>query len=166
MSNNLSLSTLGEALGLSKGQVSKLAARGMPVDSVEAARAWRAKSLHPSWVPAARGDEAGADGAGPADFWASKARKEAAQAELAELDLWTRRGRLVEVEDVHRALFTAHRMLRDQILSVPGRLAARVVGLAPPAAAELMRTELRACLESFAQLNDAALDRIAEEGRK
>ncbi|WP_133091808.1 hypothetical protein [Thauera propionica] len=38
---------LCEALGLSKGQVSKLVARGMPTDSVESAEDWRRRNLEP-----------------------------------------------------------------------------------------------------------------------
>lgn len=38
---------LCEALGLSKGQVSKLVARGMPTDTVEAAEDWRRRNLEP-----------------------------------------------------------------------------------------------------------------------
>lgn len=40
---------LAEALGISKGQCSKLAARGMPTHSLEAARAWRRRNLDPAW---------------------------------------------------------------------------------------------------------------------
>lgn len=164
--STMTMTGLGEALGLSKGQISKLAAKGMPTDSVAAARAWRAENLHPSWSPEARG-EGGAHGAATAsassEFLASRARKEAAQAELAEIELARAKHGLCEVERVHRALYAAHRMLRDQLLSVPNRLAAQVVGLTPQAAAELMRAEIRRCLEEFSQLNDETLARIAEQ---
>ena len=43
---------LCEALGLSKGQVSKLVARGMPTESVEAAEAWRRRNLEPMMMAA------------------------------------------------------------------------------------------------------------------
>lgn len=41
-------SELCNALGLSKAQVSKLVARGMPTESAEAAEHWRRKNLDPS----------------------------------------------------------------------------------------------------------------------
>ena len=41
---------LCEALGLSKGQISKLVARGMPTSSLEAAKAWRRANLDPGRV--------------------------------------------------------------------------------------------------------------------
>lgn len=45
---------LCEALGLSKSQVSKLVARGMPTDSAEAAEAWRRQNLEPMMAYAHR----------------------------------------------------------------------------------------------------------------
>lgn len=45
-------SELCKALGLSKGQVSKLVSRGMPTETVESAEAWRRKKLEPMMVVA------------------------------------------------------------------------------------------------------------------
>lgn len=160
----MKLVELGAELGVTKAQVSRLAARGMPTDSVDAARAWRAKNLHPSWSDEARGAVGpGVAESGTADYWASRARKEAAQAELAEIELARAKQGLLEVDRVQRALFATHRMLRDQLLAVPNRLAAQVVGVTPAAAAELMRTEVRSCLESFGQLSNEALVRLLED---
>lgn len=47
---------LAELLGISKGAASRLAARGMPTDSLEAAQAWRKTHLNPSRVKGARFD--------------------------------------------------------------------------------------------------------------
>ena len=44
------MTELARALELSKGQVSKLAARGMPTHDVAAAEAWRTEHLHPAWA--------------------------------------------------------------------------------------------------------------------
>lgn len=164
----MTMTALGEALDLSKGQVSKLAAKGMPTDSVEAARAWRAQNLRPEWSKEAREGNAtpagGAEAGSSTEYWRAKTRKEAAQAELAELELAREKQALCEVERVHRALYAAHRMLRDQLLSVPNRLAAQVIGLSPQAAAELMRGEIRRCLDEFSQLNDEGLAHLIEQG--
>lgn len=161
----LTMTRLGEALGISKAQVSRLADRGMPTDSVESARAWRKRNLHPSWSEEARAGTAGeVDAGGSSDYWKSKARKEAAQAEREEISLARDKGALLEVDRVHRALYAAHRMLRDQLLAVPNRLAAQVVGQTPAAAADLMRTEIRRCLEGISQLSDEALTRLLDEG--
>lgn len=46
MSQTLSQSALAKGLNLSKQMVSKLKKQGMPIDSVEAARAWREQNLN------------------------------------------------------------------------------------------------------------------------
>lgn len=46
-SKQLSQAALARALGLSPAAITKFKARGMPIDSVEAAQAWRAKHLRP-----------------------------------------------------------------------------------------------------------------------
>lgn len=46
----MSITEMAEALGLSKGQVSKLADRGMPLEDVSSAIAWRTRYLDPSWA--------------------------------------------------------------------------------------------------------------------
>ena len=46
----ITMTELARALELSKGQVSKLAARGMPTSDVAAAEAWRTEHLHPAWA--------------------------------------------------------------------------------------------------------------------
>jgi hypothetical protein len=46
---SMSQRELGQRLGLSKSQVSKLAARGMPTHDVAAADAWRRHNVMPQW---------------------------------------------------------------------------------------------------------------------
>lgn len=58
---------LAEALGISKGQCSKLAARGMPTHSLEAARAWRRSNLDPAWTKPTSNLAATADERNPID---------------------------------------------------------------------------------------------------
>lgn len=51
----MTMTDLARQLGLSKGQVSKLAAKGMPVDDLDAAKRWRHNNLDPSWAKSERG---------------------------------------------------------------------------------------------------------------
>lgn len=60
------MAALARALGLSRGQITKLAARGMPVDDVDGARAWRRRHLDPSWAKPDPGP-LGASGSGEGD---------------------------------------------------------------------------------------------------
>ena len=46
----ITMTELARALELSKGQVSKLAQRGMPTHDAAAAEAWRTEHLHPAWA--------------------------------------------------------------------------------------------------------------------
>jgi hypothetical protein len=46
----MKLTQLARGLGISKGQASKLAARGMPTSDLEAAKAWRTANLDPAWA--------------------------------------------------------------------------------------------------------------------
>jgi hypothetical protein len=47
---HMTLTQLAKELGISKGQASKCAKRGMPCDDVEAARRWRRRNLEPMMV--------------------------------------------------------------------------------------------------------------------
>lgn len=48
---------LAELLNVSKGSVSRMAARGMPTDSLEAAQAWRKSNLDPVRIKGSRFDQ-------------------------------------------------------------------------------------------------------------
>lgn len=76
-------------------------------------------------VAKTRVDYAAAEGQAPtiAD---SRARKEAADAELAELKLEREKGRLVDAEEVKKTAFKVARTVRDQMLNIPDRVAAEL----------------------------------------
>jgi hypothetical protein len=137
----LSQQDLAAALGVHPSVVTKDKARGMPVDSVEAAQAWRKANVRPRInpsTPSARAaprpssgpppsgsaDAPAADDAKGDDFWVSRARREQAEAELAELKLAEQRGELVRVSAVRSAYAKRAAALRESILQIPARLAA------------------------------------------
>lgn len=182
---NVGVTKLAEALGLSKGQASKLAKRGMPTDCVEAAIAWRDENIRQEWrkgvdkpvTPKDVGPEVhskvrhdapqdlpAADDE-PSDnenYWKAKARREKLLADLAEIELAKARGELVELAAVRRGLSEASRMLRDMVLAVPNRIAAQVVSAGDAGAAQrMMREELRMALEQFARLSGDQLDKAS-----
>lgn len=186
---NVGITKLADALGLSKGQASKLAKRGMPTDSVEAAIQWRDENLRPEWRkgadrPVTQKDvrpevldqvrhnapfDAPADDGKPADapsdnenYWKAKARREQLLADLAEIELAKARAELVELAAVRRGLSEASRMLRDMVLAVPNRIAAQLVATGDAGVAQrMMREELRTALEQFARLSADQLDKAA-----
>lgn len=63
-----------------------------------------------------------------ADYAEARARREAALAELAELDLAQRRGELVPADLIQRHWETLAANTRGKLLNLPGRLAASVMG--------------------------------------
>ena len=65
----------------------------------------------------------------PGDFEEARTRKMAAEAELAELELATERGRLVTVEDCASRLVRILERVRARLVAVPGKLAPRLVGV-------------------------------------
>lgn len=75
----------------------------------------------------------------PLDFEDAKKRKMAAEAELMELELAKLRGELVPIEESRLVMREIAARIRSQLLAVPGRYSARMVGLKslPDAAREL-----------------------------
>lgn len=101
---------------------------------------------------AAAGDAPSAPASGQAalpldDYTASRARRERADAERAEIEVAKMAGRLVDREQVEQAVFDAFRSLRDRLLAVPRRCASAVVGMVDVRDIELaIADELRRAL--------------------
>ena len=73
------------------------------------------------------------DGYGDDSYEAARARKVAAQARLAELEVLVREGELISL-GAHRAVFAKLiEMFRAALLSVPGSWDPRIVGIKSPA---------------------------------
>jgi hypothetical protein len=169
---------LADLLGVSKSQVARDKALGMPMDDADAARAWRrqqhdlsrtadgridrpATASTPSRAGAGPGeglpgpaavaeDDAPDDDTDTAQFRAARARRERVNADRAELELEELRGRLVELKEAQRLVFTAFRSLRDQVLNVAPRVKDQLASMTDAAAIErLLEDELGAVLGGF-----------------
>jgi hypothetical protein len=70
--------------------------------------------------------------AGTATYIAHRARREAAAAETAELNLRKLRGELVVAEEVRQAAFIHARRCRDLLLALPERLAPTLAAITDP----------------------------------
>ena len=128
-------SALATALGMTRQAVSKLKRQGMPVHSVKAAQAWRerrqnlaARKPLPKAAAAARaaeqsapGPEAPAEPASKRDT--ARAERETYQAQLARLEFEQKSGKLVEADQIKVRAFKLARSARDQLLTMPDRLA-------------------------------------------
>jgi hypothetical protein len=165
----LSYSQLGQALGISKQAVGKLAQAGMPTNTVEAAQQWRLANLDASrskdarmGIGAGQGDRrpsAGADDPDDdapatddsAEYRQARTQREQIRRDREALQLEQERGRLVDVEEVARLRFTEFRALRDALGNVGARIAAAVATKDDPLSCEqLIQDEIEAALQAFA----------------
>jgi phage terminase Nu1 subunit (DNA packaging protein) len=174
MAKALTQAALALALDLTEGRVSQLKSQGMPVDSVEAAQAWRnaqqniaARKPAPAAVEAAAQHPAElASFAMPStpqtfpplgafadeDFQAARTRREIAEANLAELKEAEQNGKVIQTDAVRAAWSRRVAGTRDALLQIPSRLA-------PVLAAEqsmerialLLEAELRQALHELSR---------------
>lgn len=102
----------------------------------------------PRSVPTSGGDRGGdRDG-----YFATKERRERAEAELAELELQERRRELVRAADVERVTFEANRAVRDRVMGIADRVAPIVAAEADVARChEIIANECRAALRDVVQ---------------
>ena len=97
-------------------------------------------------------------------YWDSKARREGALAELAELELSKKRGELVDRARVESAAFSIARMLRDAVLGLPTRLAPSIASMTDAFLIETMlRDALRQVLADTVKLTADDLDKAMEQ---
>lgn len=176
MGSSLTQKELADLLGISDRQVRKLAAKGMPTDSLEAAKQWRSGRMDVSQSKEFRIDrnpgtrrgaepehkeESGTDEEQSIDlevtdadelFRRSRAVKEkslALQAK-AEHDLFI--GTLVKRDDVERGISTIVRQLRDGLVNVSRRIAAEVSSLTDAGECEkVIDREHRIMLETMSR---------------
>lgn len=175
---------LARALGLSQPAITKLKGQGMPVESVEAARAWRMARLNiaqrkpeaqpvagpaptmaplPTMPPMPPGQAEGYGGAA----WAGESHDSArtrlriSEANLAELREAEERRELIRVDAVRSALAGVLSTTRDGLMQIPSRLASVLAAESDPAVVRAtLSAELQQCL---AQLT-AAPAKLGEEG--
>lgn len=104
-------------------------------------------------VDRGEGGEGNVHAAGRADdYWASRSRREQAEAELAELKLAEQRAELVRAADVRAALARRVAALREGFLQLPARVVP--ILMAEPDAAkteQLLRDEIHAVLAVLSQ---------------
>lgn len=163
---------LARALECDPTLISRWARRGMPTDSVEAARAWQAENIRArvriggtsanrptkpsSGAAKPASDASGAVGAtppeeGPGDYGAHRVRREAAEASLAELRLGETRGELIRLSAIKTALGVAFATSRDSLLALGSRLAPVLAGETDVAKIEsLLHAEIHSALTALA----------------
>lgn len=174
----ISQTELGNALGLSKQAISKLKGQGMPVDSVEAAQAWRearqnvaarkplptARPPLPA-PPAAPGPVFPQAAFPPPDYPddlledhdAARTRLRIAEANMAEMNEAKMRREMINVSVVERQLATDYATTRDALMQIPARIAPLLASESDTAAIQtLLDAEIHQALSNLAGTADQA----------
>ena len=136
--HTITKTALAGALGVSREMVYRYQKQGMPCDTIELAKAWRDANVQPrinateaATIDALTVSDDGASGPAPryrsgegSDrlYWLSRARREQAEAAIAELREAELRGTLINKAGAERAISTGFRLMRDSVLAVPDRL--------------------------------------------
>lgn len=154
MTIKLTQSQIAAALQVDKALVSRYKGMGMPVDSIEAARAWKDANIRAriqDRPPADVGTPAAPASAAPPDYWLERARREQAEAAIAELRRGEMQGELIRVSAVRAAMTNAYVTAREGILNIPARLAPQLAAESDPAVVqELLQAELHGVLTALA----------------
>lgn len=183
MVNVISQAALGRALGLSPAAITKLKGQGMPVDSVEAAQAWREARqnvaarkpvpaspasvespvsvprafppLHRSDPGAPPPDRPGLADESGEDRDAARTRREISEANIAEMTEARLARELIRVAVVQAQLGTDYATLREAMLQIPSRLAPRLAAESDPAAIQVaLHAEIHQALQDMAGVAD------------
>lgn len=96
-----------------------------------------------------------AAGTPPPDLNESRARREAAEAALAEIELAEKRRELVPAKDVESKLVNVFAQCKTKLLGVPARARQRDPGLTGPQV-ELIENLIRECLDDLASASEAS----------
>lgn len=138
---------MAQELGLSRAAVGKCFRDGMPMSSPEAARAWRERHV----APYARQD--GAAQERPADYHLARARREQAEARIAELKQAELEGALIRLDAVRSVAAGVLAATREALLQIPARMATVLAAEDSPARVhELLQQELHLALAQLAAM--------------
>ena len=135
MSDGMNVSEYARHRGVSRGAVSKALKTGRisvgpsgRIDPVEADRDWAANTAARVTPPEAGKPRREPPDAAVPGYSASRARREAANAELAELERDRLRGLLVDADQVRNDAFMVARTTRNMLQAIPARVSAILAG--------------------------------------
>lgn len=147
---------LSRELGLSRGRITQLAKLGMPLYSLEAATAWRAQNVAPRAGSTRKAEnlpatDPGQGGGVAIRYDESRARREAAEASIAEHKQAELQGQLIRVEAVEAVWSRAMAGVREHLLQLSSRLSPILAGeIDPLKISHLLDTEIHAALNFMA----------------
>ena len=149
---NLLHKDIAEALSVSNAAVSGYVKRGMPTNSIEDAAAWRAANVRP-WAAAAPPVAREPAEERLPDYHAARARREEAEAAIAELKREEMEGALIRMEAVRIVAARVLATTREALLQIPARMATVLAAEdSPTRVHELLQHELHQALAHLAAL--------------
>lgn len=153
-------SQLAAALGLHPSVVNRDKARGMPTHDIEAARAWRLANVRArvrvsaptqASAPPAPPTRQAPESSAAADYASARARREMAEASLAELRMREQSGELMRADKVRQEVASICIYTRETLMNLALRLAPVVAAETDQAKIELLLdTEFRQVLHALA----------------
>lgn len=153
MSEAPSRDSLAEALGVAPTLVSRYRKRGMPIDSIEAAKTWKAANVRVRVGTAADGAAKSVGAAQAVSVYSDhRTRQAKVEADLAEIELAKAQGKILDRESSLRAIFTKFRELRDDAAGLGRRLAPQLVAMSDEREMRIaIDREMRLVFESFSK---------------
>ena len=149
---------MAKALGVTRGRVSQMKAKGMPIDSVEAAREWKEKNVRPRFVAEQRPVVATMSAA-TYDIAEARAKREHHEARLAEMRAAKEAGELLERGRVVKAAADTGAMLRQSLERLGVQLAPQ---FAAETDAQVIRNRIEAAIADALADCEANLRRMGE----
>ena len=151
----LGVREMARQLDCAPSLVSRYKGRGMPMVTPATARAWMrdnvARDPRSSLADGGAADQP-ENPARVADYQASRARREQAEAELAELKLQRERGEVLDQAQALQAIYTAFRQLRDSSMLMGRKLAPTLASMTDVREIRLLLERSQAeVLEAFVQ---------------
>lgn len=141
----MTVRAMANATGLTERQVARYKARGMPLTTATAARAWMAENTRARTSDRTPPPDAGADATEvkASGYMEARVARERAEAELAQIKALEARGALVSGEKVRSELARRLSGLREALLQIPSRLEAVLASETDPTKVhELLEDEL------------------------
>lgn len=149
--------SIATALGLTAGRVSQLVKKGMPTETVDAAREWYQENIR---------DRARFDGGGQAKTGGmadAKTREIEANAALKELELARRIGSIVDKAAVERSAYQFGRIIQKSLVDVmPSKVAMELAQMTDPWTIECyLRDKIRAELAAVSKMTSEEVEQHA-----
>ena len=144
--------------GFTRGYVTKLIKKGViqlkkgKVDSVQAERAMKANADPVTLIRSDQSTDLAQTQPGTVDFVTARTMREAFKAKMAKLEYEEKSGTLTDAGKVRQDAFKAGRIIRDELLAIPDRMADVLAAEEDPGqVGKLLLEELEAILNQLSR---------------